>query len=358
MHYVLTILFLITLNSFFGQENEKTNNEITIETIRTSYEQLKDSEIDQESISLLLKRIEYGILLNEESKLKKDLKQLNTFEIDIDTLLLSIDLEKYSVSILQNAFKTLEKIEPKKLKRDNSTIFLKAIKAYIAKNLFYFDLYLKEASSLVNTINQEDQRDTTYLASIHADAHLKNGNYSKAEKVLLELYKFDKLRTQDFINLLESLHHQEKVMEIINLEAEIEKFNHPKAHYYFSVAYQIEDPNKSRNHLDKYARSFKFDKDNFTWLISESEEKQLVAPESLFFIGESFFEIEQKAACKYFKLAFINNKNAKKEDEIKGIIKNNPSENRINYLKNLLFEIESTKGNLEEKITEKLKGCE
>ena len=363
MRYFLTILFLITLNSFFGQEHQEKNNESSIESIKSSYDQLKSKEIDKGNINLLLNRIEYGIILNEEKELKNDLKQLNSFDIDIDTLLLSIDLDNYNIQTLLNAFEFLQNIALENTKKDNSFVFLKANKALIAKKLFYFDLYLEEVTSIVNTLNLEVEKDTTQLALLYADALLKNRdsdseNIEQVEKILLELYKVNKLNTQGFINLLEVYNHQNKTLETINLESELENFNHPKAHYYFSVAYQAQDPNKSKNHLDKYARNFKFDRNSVIWLAIDGESSEIVPPSDLIFIGDSFFEIEQKAACKYYKLASINNQAKVKEAEISELIKSKPTDNRIEYLEIHLSLLEKRKNETQVKIDEKLKGCE
>ena len=290
------------------------------------------------------------------SELEKQLKEVDELSIDID-FLLSMNLEQLSIKQSFEILNSLEQIERDANLFSNSNILLQASRAILQKNILDYERYLNYASELFQLYQSHIKFDTTFAAVIYIDALLLSKKYAKINNLEQLGFLNQKYKSQVLPRFVKSLFYEEKYAEIRNLSSDIKTQKNPNATFYLAQSFDGVSQDSTRHFAELYARNFKYE-DNLLKVKSTNGAYEVASPKNLIYIGDLFFQIEEKSACKYYQLAKLNANSTALTNKIKSIKKLSNSDSHIESLNSKLKVVEIENMELVLELTQKLEKCE
>ena len=318
----------------------------------TDYKKVKTK--DAQFSKVLPERIKLGFILDDKEQVENDIGLLSELPLETTEIIELFEPGHYPPTEWERFLTLTKALNPNHFKDTSSLVFYHSVSGHLSTLLLRYESSLFSLEKLKSLIGDSIFY-SSYLTDHYVNAMIELDQKDKAIKKLETAYK--EYESEHLLFRLTLLYFdEERYAELIHYKNAI--FSSKSSLLYFlAMSYDaLGDPKNKLKALEKYARLFQFDERDFVYIKGE-DANYMVLPEHLETIGDSYFEIEPKAACKYYRLAKREplSSNVFIMEKYKMAIRD---ERKLQKLEEQMEEEEREKRKVQERINEKLKLCE
>lgn len=307
--FLIPLLFII--NNVFSQQDDREemrNNFQTYieeEQLEKKFKDYKKVKPKDEKFQKVLKeRIKLGYILDDTKQLRKDINALHTLSLSATEIIKLFKPERFPPSEWERFYATTNTLKTKTIKDTTALIFVTSLQGNLSLLLLEDQTTLKALQEL-ETLVGDSLFYSSFFLDHYINALLDNEKTEEAENILVSNYK--KFKSEHTLNRLIALYYEEKEYDKIIAYSSAIKAANNLSLYHLALSYeQTNEEEKMFDAFENYARLFQFENDAYVY-IKKGSSNYLVPPKHLEKIGDIYFNIEPKAACKYYQLGVNEN---------------------------------------------------
>jgi hypothetical protein len=356
----ITICILITSNGYYAQVSErqemheKFQTYIEEEQLERKFKEYKKVKPKDDKYQKVLKeRIKLGFILDDTKQLRKDMNALHTLSLSTSEIIQLFKPERFPPSEWERFYATTKTLKAKTIKDTSALIFVTSLQGNLS-------LLLLEDETTLNALQELETlvSDSLFYGSFFLDhyinALLDNEKIEEAEEILVSNYK--KFESEHLLNRLIALYYEEKEYDKIIAHSSAIKAANNVSLYHLALSYeQINKEEEMLDAFENYARLFQFENDAYVY-IKKGSSNYLVPPKHLEKIGDIYFTLEPKAACKYYKMG-INDSPSSSLLMLEKFKIAVSDQEKLDQFKTKLEEEDQKKAATQERIQKKLEKC-
>jgi hypothetical protein len=311
------------------------------------------SKEDERFVRVLPERIKLAIVLDDKEQFISDIKLLKGVTTDLADLFRYFNPHEFPPTEWERFYTLTETAAATNISDTTALLFLNSMRGNLAVLLLEPEISLEALTKVKSLIN-----DSVFIPSPLFDHYLnaliKNNEEDEAISILKNVYA-DEPNSHFLFRLIGILYEKGEYAEIINYADEIKKVNQANLFELAMSYYHQGNKENQMKYMEKYARNFIINEQYVS--ISVNEATYLVPPAHLESIADLYFELEPKAACKYYKLAQRqSNSGVLFTLERYKMALGEKSEKYISF-KEEQEKIKSKEAELQQKITKQLEAC-
>ncbi len=304
--YILFGLIQISSLNVVAQNDERAEMRKNFQTyiknegLAKQLTRYKDVAKEDERFSRVLpERIKLAIVLDDKEQFITDIQLLKHVTDDLADLFRYFNPHEFPPTEWERFYALSQSVSAEAISDTTARLFLNSMRGNLSVLLLEHENSL-DALSEIKSLVSDSVFTSSALFDHYLNALVENNKEQEAISRLKNAY-VEKPNSHFLARLIGILYTYKEYAEIIAYADEIEKMN-PANLFELAMSYFHEGDKQSQmKYMEKYARNFTFNEQYVS--ISVNEATYIVPSANLAIIGDLYFELEPKAACKYYQLA-------------------------------------------------------